>query len=105
VLDMIGSPPALTIDRVIASADTDLSAFLRERKNRRLASKRMTEAGYEVARNPDAADGLWKVGGARKTVFAKSTLTTQERIKAAQQVANGALWQGTDGVWQWVRPA
>jgi hypothetical protein len=106
VLDMIGNPPALTIDRLIASANEDLSGFLRERKNRRLATKRMNEAGYETVINPDAAsDGLWKVGGARKTVFAANTLTSQERVKAARHVAAGALWQGKDGVWQWVKPA
>lgn len=75
VLDMIGTPPALIIDRVIASAPADLSDFLRERKNRRVASKRMTDAGYEAVSNPDAADGLWKVDGARRTVFAASNLT------------------------------
>jgi hypothetical protein len=103
VLDMIGNPPALTVERLIASAPDDLSIFLRDRKNRRLASRRMNDAGYEAISNPDAADGLWKVGGARKTVFAAAALTTQERLKAARNVASGSLWQGKDGVWQWVR--
>jgi hypothetical protein len=105
VLDMIGNPPALTIERLIASAPDELSIFLRERKNRKAASHRIIEAGYEAVRNTVAQDGMWRVGGARKIVYANKSLTVPERFKAAQQLAAGMLWQGKDGVWQWVKPA
>ena len=37
-------------------------------------------------RNDDAKDGLWKVDGTRQVIYAKSTLTTSERLKAAREL-------------------
>jgi Bifunctional DNA primase/polymerase, N-terminal/Family of unknown function (DUF5906) len=92
VLDLIGNPPAITVERLIASAGSDLSEFLRERKNRKAASHKITAAGYEQVRNPTAEDGLWRIDGARKTVYAQTALPVPDRFKAAQQVVAGARW-------------
>jgi hypothetical protein len=101
VLDLIGNPPAITIERLIASAGSDLSEFLRERKNRKAVSHKIIEAGYEQVRTPTADDGLWRVNGARKAIYAQTSLPVPDRFKAAQQVAAGALWQGG----RWVKPS
>jgi hypothetical protein len=98
VLDMIDNPPALTIERLAASAPADLSAFLRDRKNRKVASHRIAAAGYEAVRNDVAQDGLWIVDGSRRRIYAQKELTVPERTKAAQQVSAGKLWQS--GGWR-----
>ena len=43
-------------------------------------------------------DGQWVVGGARRTVYALTSLTMPERGKAVQQVAAGASWNGVKWV-------
>jgi hypothetical protein len=87
VLDMIGNPPAITINCLIASASLDLSTFLRERKNQKAVSHRITAAGYSVARNDVAKDGLWVVAGARKTIYAKTSLSVADRVSEAGKLA------------------
>jgi hypothetical protein len=90
-LDAIGNPDAITIDWLITGASGDLAAFLLDRKNRKAASHRITDAGYEPVRNDVAKDGLWRIKGTRKVVYGKSTLTVQERFKAAQRFADRGL--------------
>jgi hypothetical protein len=101
-LDMLNNPPAVTLNCLMTGAAEDLAKFLWERKNRKLVSHRITAAGYEVVRNDAATDGLWRVKGARKTIYAKKTLATPERFKAAQQLAAGKQWQRKDNILQWV---
>jgi Family of unknown function (DUF5906) len=109
VLDLIGNPPALTIERLAASASSEFSNFLRDKGSRKTASHRIDSAGYEVVRNDVANDGLWVVNvdgvKARKTVYARRELSMPERLKAAARVAGGHLWQKTDGIWGWLNPA
>jgi hypothetical protein len=38
-------------------------------------------------RNDAADDGLFKVGGKRQVIYARSTLTLSERLKAARALA------------------
>jgi hypothetical protein len=106
VLDLIGNPPALTIERLAASAEADLSAFLRDKTKRKAAKHRIEAAGYEIVRNDVAQDGLWVVNvdgvKARKTIYARNELSLKERMKAAHRVADGDTWHRTDGVWDWV---
>jgi hypothetical protein len=86
-LDMLNNPPAITIGSLLTVADPELFGLLTERKSRRAVSHRIIAAGYEVVRNDAAKDGLWVVSGARKTIYAKKSLTVPERIKAARQLA------------------
>ena len=90
-LDALNNPDAITIDWLITTASSGLTTFLQDRKNRKAASHRITDAGYEPVRNDLAADGLWSIKRTRKVIYAKSTLTAQERTKAAQQFAERGL--------------
>jgi hypothetical protein len=89
-LDMLNNPDAITFESLMTGANSDLFAFVTERKNRKAVSHRIIAAGYEIVRNDVARDGLWVVNGARKTIYAKKTLTVPERIKAARQLAAAA---------------
>jgi hypothetical protein len=89
-LDVLNNPDAITFESLMTGASGDLAAFLHERKNRRAVSHRIIAAGYEIVRNDTAKDGLWVVNGARKTIYAKKSLTVPERVKAAQQLAAAA---------------
>jgi hypothetical protein len=71
-------------------ATGELGAFLHDRKNRKVISHRIIAAGYEIIRNDAAKDGLWVINGARKTIYAKKSLTVPEQIKAAQHLAAAA---------------
>jgi hypothetical protein len=37
-------------------------------------------------RNETAADGLWRIGGKRRAVYAKASLTLRDRIAAARRL-------------------
>jgi Primase C terminal 2 (PriCT-2)/Bifunctional DNA primase/polymerase, N-terminal/Family of unknown function (DUF5906) len=100
VLDVIGNPPAITIDRLIASAGSDLGLFLKDRKNRKAVAHRIGAAGYSVVRNDQAKSGLWVVDSVRKAIYALTSLSVPQRFKAAQQVAAGALWDGISQTWK-----
>jgi hypothetical protein len=89
-LDLLNNPPAITLECLMTVATGDLGAFLHDRKNRKVISHRIIAAGYEIIRNDAAKDGLWVINGARKTIYAKKSLTVPERIKAAQQLAAAA---------------
>jgi hypothetical protein len=57
-----------------------------DRKNRKALSHKLAAVGYEVVRNDAAKDGMWVVSGARKTIYARKSLTVPERIKAAREL-------------------
>ncbi|MCX5543032.1 DUF5906 domain-containing protein [Paraburkholderia sp. CNPSo 3076] len=94
VIERLGNPPALTISDVIHEAEAAKMYGLRDeltlRANRRSIPHRMERAGYSAVRNPNAPDdGLFKVGGRRVAIYAKSNLTIAQRITAAQKHAEG----------------
>jgi hypothetical protein len=99
-LDTLNNPPAITLDGLMTGGTGDLTAFLLERKNRKAASHRIIDAGYEIVRNDTAKDGLWVVRRTRKTIYAKKSLTVPERVKAAQRMAAGEIWAHG----QWMTP-
>jgi len=77
-LEVLGFPHAVTLDRVIAVARSEFQEYLRDRGNRRVIPFRFEEAGYVPVRNPDAKDGLWKIGGRRIVVYAHQTLPLRD---------------------------
>jgi hypothetical protein len=85
-LEKIGNPDATTIIRITSGAKVDLSQWMSDRKNRRAIPHRLEKCGYVPVRNDDAKDGLWKIDGTRQVIYAKSTLTTSERLKAAREL-------------------
>ena len=88
VLDKIGNPEATTIDKIAIAAERglnlDLVQWLRDRRNNRVIPRRLEACGYVPVRNDAAGDGLWRIGGKRQAVYAKKTLSAQERIAAAR---------------------
>jgi len=88
VLDYLRHPAALTLDMIVSGARAlgmnDLADELADRKSRRRLPHKFERAGYVPVRNPDADDGLWKIGGRRQAVYGRKTTTTAEQIRAAR---------------------
>ena len=82
--------PALTLQNFVAGAKDlsfyDLANELTDRKNRRSIPHKLERIGYAPVRNPDADDGLFKVGGKRQAIYAINSLSVSEQIKAARSV-------------------
>ncbi|MEX3635581.1 primase-helicase family protein [Paraburkholderia sp. BR14320] len=96
-IDALGNPDALTVSNVSEAAfDAKLFGLHDELKasaNRRAMPHKMERVGYSAVRNPDAADGQFKVAGKRTTVYARSALTVAARVEAARRYAraNGVI--------------
>jgi hypothetical protein len=86
LLEAIGNPPVVTIEWMGQNAQGDLSDFFKDRKSRGVIRHRLDTAGYEPVRNDLADDGLWKVEGKRRTVYARKDLPKQEQFKGRQEV-------------------
>jgi hypothetical protein len=84
VLDRIGNPNAVTLTSVQNAADGDFREWIKDRKNRRAIPHRMESRGYVPLRNPAAGDGLWKVRGRRQVIYAKSTMSLADQVRAAE---------------------
>lgn len=99
VLDLLGNPNAITLDRLRAKA-TEISGsfyeWLCERRNRKAIPHRLERCGYVAVRKADARDGLWKIGDVRVVVYAKKTLSLREQNQAAGELTNGGCPQ-SDG--------
>ena len=85
-LDKIGRPNATTLVRITNVATGEFEAWIKDRKNRRVVPHRFEKCGYVPVRNDTAQDGLWKINGARQAVYAKSTLSIRERLRAANEL-------------------
>jgi hypothetical protein len=80
-------PEAITIDMIANVVEGETAAWIGDRKNRRIIPHRLEKCGFEPVRNDTAQDGLWKIAGRRQAVYAHTSLSTQERIKAARKLA------------------
>jgi hypothetical protein len=89
VLDALGMPDAVTIARIISQASPDFQTWLRDRKNRRAISHRMTQCGYERIRNDSNKDGVWIINRQRQVVYAKAELSIRDRFLAARKLTDG----------------
>jgi hypothetical protein len=87
VLDALENPEAITLLDVILKANAmglhDLADWLRERKHRRILPGRFAARGYVPVRNPDADDGLWRIAGRRRVIYARLGLSWADRQRAA----------------------
>ena len=88
VLDRLGRPPIVTLEATKKAALSDPNNFelwrwLEDHKNRAKIPHRMEECGYAKIRNPDADDGLWKLGGRRQVIYGREILTPKEQLAAA----------------------
>lgn len=92
VVQAMGDPDAVTMAQVVDRCGSipAMSSFydwLADRRNKRSWSRVMQSAGYVPVRNPHApSDGLWRVGGQKMVVYAKSSLGPLERIRAAERL-------------------
>ena len=84
-LDELGRPYTVTLGEIKTHAVGEFLQWLEERKNRRAIPHRMESVGYVPVRNDGADDGLWKVGGKRQTVYARTDLPLRDRIAAVQR--------------------
>jgi hypothetical protein len=87
VLDGLGRPPVISLEAIKnapmgAGGSNSLYQWLDDRKNRRTIPHRMEECGYVKVLNPDAADGLWKLGNRRQTIYGRADLTPKEQQRA-----------------------
>jgi hypothetical protein len=89
IIDLLGNPKMLLLTDLFSNAagNNSLTEWLKDRKNRRNIPHRLEACGYEPFRNPDAQDGLWKIGGKRQAGYAQRGLTIRERMKAVEERA------------------
>jgi hypothetical protein len=83
VLDGLNLPSAITIERISGAATGSFQGWITDRKNRRVIPHRLEKCGYVPVRNEQATDGLWKINGACRVVYARKDLTVRDRFEAA----------------------
>lgn len=90
VLDYLRHPDALTLETIVVAGRalglSEMADELADRRNRRKVPYKLERAGYVPVRNPDAADGYWKVGGRRQAVYCRKAATMAARIHAAKSL-------------------
>ena len=79
-------PDATTLIRIANEATGDFETWIKDRRNRRAIPHRLEKCGYVPIRNDLADDGLWKLGGKRQVVYARSTLSVAAQLKAARRL-------------------
>jgi len=72
---------------VISRSSESFADWLQDRRNSRRIPHRLEDCGYVAVRNNHAKDGLWKVAGKRQAIYGKTSMTTRDRIIAAQRAA------------------
>jgi hypothetical protein len=90
-LDALGRQDAVTLAMLEHSpgATPEFRAWLGDRKNSVKIAHRMTDAGYEPIRNPEAIDGRWRIGGKRRVVYGRRTLGKVDQIALAETMVRG----------------
>jgi hypothetical protein len=86
LIDILGSPAALTLAQIAGRATGTFAEWLRDRKNFRRIPHRLEDCGYVAVRNDGPKDGLWKIDGKRQVIYAKAELPVRERIAAASDL-------------------
>jgi hypothetical protein len=91
LLGHLGEPAAVTLGQLVEAAQSlQQLAFaddLRDRRSRRSIPHRLERVGYVPVRNPDAGDGLFKVGGRRQAIYARKALNLADQVRAARAVS------------------
>jgi Family of unknown function (DUF5906) len=90
-IDNLGSPNALTLAQLAATATGDFADWLRDRKNSRRIPHRLETCGYVAVRYDNAKDGLWKFNGRRQVIYAKADLSVGEREAAAVELTSSVI--------------
>jgi hypothetical protein len=85
-LDLLGRPDVTTLEHIKRVAPSEFALWLGERKNARRIPHRLEACGYVPVRNPDVKDGLWKIDGTRRSVYARHDLSLRDRLTAASRL-------------------
>jgi Family of unknown function (DUF5906) len=89
LLDEMDNPDAFMTSKLVYTAGArEIGEWLRDRKNRRIIPKRLESCGYSPVRNDTAEDGMWKVDGKRQAIYARSSLSKRDQLKAASKLTN-----------------
>ncbi|KVH51194.1 hypothetical protein WJ39_08555 [Burkholderia diffusa] len=96
LLDLLNNPPAVTLSDLVTGAMRhnmrEIEEQLVNRRLRRSIPRRMEHVGYAPVRNPNAEDGLFKVGGKRVVIYALRSLNPADQLQAAQRrISAGTL--------------
>jgi hypothetical protein len=83
-LDELGGPGICSRLSLVATNRAAAMEWLLDRRRLRSIPYRLERCGYRAYRNPDRADGLWIINDQRQTLYAKTTLTPEERKTAAR---------------------
>jgi TusA-related sulfurtransferase len=92
VLEIMGKPAALTLEQIAmkaANSNAQLETWLNDPRSRKAIPHRMETAGYERVRNPDDAEGRWRIRGPKRTIYARADLLPVDRLAAARRLAAG----------------
>jgi uncharacterized protein DUF5906 len=80
-------PDAVTLDDIVrAVTDGDFRVWLLDRRNSRVVPHRMEDAGYVPVRNPHETRGRWMIQRRQRVVYARKSLTPEQRHAAAQRL-------------------
>jgi hypothetical protein len=88
VLDNLGNPKAVTVGQLrdAAGFGSPFEAWLSDKKSGRAIPHRLEKCGYKPIKNPDSADGIWKVKGKRTQIYAKVELSPRDQLEAAGKI-------------------
>lgn len=88
IIEALGNPVAITLARIIDEASRmklhGLEDELKDRRGRRTLPHKLERVGYVCVRNPDASDGMFRIGGRRAVVYSPRALSLAEQIRAAR---------------------
>lgn len=82
VIEDLGEPDALTLEMLRSKAPVDLQSFLTQATTRRAVGHRLSALGYVPMANPDAKNGLWRIGGEKAVAYVKRSLTPAAALAA-----------------------
>lgn len=90
VLEKLGDPAAVTIERIASLAEPEFAVWLKTAKNIKAVRGRMASAGYERQRNLAREDGRWRVGKNNHSVYVRRELNPNARAAAIDELR--AAW-------------
>jgi hypothetical protein len=90
-LDALERPAVETLAMIEHSpgATPEFRAWLGDRRNGVKIAHRMADSGYAPVRNPDANDGQWRIGGKRRSVYGRRTVSKADQLALANTMVRG----------------
>jgi hypothetical protein len=85
IIDDMERPDVVTvIDIAHRFPNDELLKALKDRRNSRSISNWFRACGYVVVGNPDTDEHIWRIRDRRQAVYAKATLTLEQRVAAVR---------------------